>query len=76
MRWKSALSASSVDGVYSAAAGWYSGYRRTARGPMMRTSSWPCSREIPVLSARSSLVEKFPSVQITIGSIRSTWRDK
>ena len=59
--------------MYSAAAGWYSGYSRTARGPMIRTSSWPCSREIPVLSARNSFVEKFPSVQITVGSISSTW---
>jgi len=47
----------------------------TARGPMVRTSSRPCSREMPVLSARSSFVEKLPSVQMTVGSIRSTcWR--
>ena len=31
---------------------------------------------IPVGSSRSSLVEKFPSVQITDGSISSTWRSR
>ena len=30
----------------------------------------------PVGSPRSSLVEKFPSVQITLGSISSTWRSR
>ena len=39
---------------------------------MIRVSACPCSREIPVVSARSSLVEKFPRVQITTGSISST----
>ena len=28
---------------------------------------------MPVVSPRSSLVEKLPSVQITLGSISSTW---
>ena len=45
-----------------------------AREPITRTSSFPCSREMPVVSLRSSFVEKFPSVQIAVGSIRSTCR--
>ena len=44
--------------------------------PPLFLNSWPSSREMPVVSARSSLVEKFPSVQITLGSISSTWRSR
>ena len=75
-RAKSSRSVSSFRGVYSAAAGWKIGYSRTARAPRTSTSARPCRRVIPVGSARSSLVEKFPSVQITLGSISSTWRSR
>ena len=73
-RAKSSRSVSSIRGVYSAAAGWKIGYSRTARLPSVSTSGRPCTRVIPVGSSRSSLVEKLPSVQITLGWISSTWR--
>ena len=62
--------------MYSAAAGWKIGYSRTARDPSTRTSGCPCTRVIPAGSSRSSLVEKLPSVQITLGSISSIWRSR
>ena len=46
------------------------------RGPIMRISSRPCRRVIPVGSPRSSLVEKLPSVHTTRGSISSSWRNR
>ena len=66
MRAKSSSSTFSIDGVYSAAAGWKIGYSSTVARAERHLLLHPCTLVMPAGFPESSFVAKLPSVATTL----------